>query len=137
MGWTFQLIFSPFLALSRRSPRLAQPRWRDRDLPLSPLPRGLLAPPRRPSRPPPSSPPRHSSPPRSGLLLYSASHRDCCKVRSRMSMARCYSLTRFNTIAIQATTLMASDKEAVGLSRVHVYEYKCIQPLRCKCRFCS
>ena len=31
------------------------------------------------------------------------------------------SLTRFNKIAIQATADMAADKEAVGLSRVHVH----------------
>ena len=28
----------------------------------------------------------------------------------------------FNTIAIQTTAEMAADKEAVGLSRVHMYE---------------
>ena len=30
--------------------------------------------------------------------------------------------TRFNINAIQATAQMAVDKEAVGLSRVHMYE---------------
>ena len=30
-------------------------------------------------------------------------------------------LTRFNKIAIQATAQMATDKEAVSLSRVHMY----------------
>ena len=39
-------------------------------------------------------------------------------------------LTRFNTIAIQATAQMAADNEAVGLSRVHMGESKCILPLR-------
>ena len=33
-------------------------------------------------------------------------------------------LTRFNTIVIQARAQMAADKEAVGLSRVHMYESK-------------
>ena len=32
----------------------------------------------------------------------------------------------FNKIAIQARAQMAADKEAVGLSRVHMYESKCI-----------
>ena len=32
-------------------------------------------------------------------------------------------------IAIQATAQMAADKEAVGLSRVHMYESRCILPL--------
>ena len=40
------------------------------------------------------------------------------------------SSTRFNKIAIQATAQMAADKEAVGLSRVHMYESKCMLPLR-------
>ena len=40
------------------------------------------------------------------------------------------SSTRFNKIAIQATVQMAADKEAVGLSRVHMYESKCMLPLR-------
>ncbi len=31
-------------------------------------------------------------------------------------------LTRLNKIAIQARAQMAADKEAVGLSRVHMYE---------------
>ena len=35
---------------------------------------------------------------------------------------------RFNKIAIQARAQMAADKEAVGLSRVHMYESKCILP---------
>ena len=39
-------------------------------------------------------------------------------------------LTRFNKIAIQARAQMAADKEAVGLSRVHMYESKCILHLR-------
>ena len=39
-------------------------------------------------------------------------------------------LTRFGKIAIQATAQMAAVKEAVGLSRVHVYESKRILPLR-------
>ena len=44
----------------------------------------------------------------------------------------------FNKIAIQATAQMAADKEAVGLSRVHIYEYrpKCILPLRDTCLSC-
>ena len=44
---------------------------------------------------------------------------------------------RFNKIAIQARAQMAADKEAVGLSRVHMYESKCILPLRDNCLFCS
>ena len=31
-------------------------------------------------------------------------------------------LTRFNKIAIHATAQMAEDKEAVGISRVHMYD---------------
>ena len=46
-------------------------------------------------------------------------------------------LTRFNQIAIQARAQMAADKEAVGLSRVHMYESKRIPPLRNKCIFYS
>ena len=46
-------------------------------------------------------------------------------------------LTIFNKIAIQATAQMVVDKEAVGLSRVHVYESRCIMPLRDNCLFCS
>ena len=42
-----------------------------------------------------------------------------------------------NQIAIQATAQMAADKEAVGLSSVHIYESKCILPLRDNCLFCS
>ena len=38
-------------------------------------------------------------------------------------------LIRFNKIAIQARAETAADKEAVGLSRVHMYESKCILPL--------
>ena len=34
-------------------------------------------------------------------------------------------LTRLNKIATQATYQMAADKEAVGLSRSHLYESKC------------
>ena len=34
-----------------------------------------------------------------------------------------------NKIAIQATAQMAADKEVVGLSRVRMYESKCILPL--------
>ena len=36
----------------------------------------------------------------------------------------------FNKIAIQE---IAADKEAVGLSRVHMYESKCSLPLRDNC----
>ena len=43
----------------------------------------------------------------------------------------------FNKIAIQAGAHMAADKEAVGLSRVHVYESKYIPPLRDNCLLCS
>ena len=39
-------------------------------------------------------------------------------------------LTRFKKIAIQATAQMAADKEAFGLSRVDMYESKCILPLK-------
>ena len=46
-------------------------------------------------------------------------------------------LARFNTIAIQATGQMVGDNEAVGLSRVHMYDSKCILPLRENCIFCS
>ena len=38
-------------------------------------------------------------------------------------------LTRFNKIAIQGTPQMAVDKEAVCLSRVYSYYYKCNLPL--------
>ena len=54
--------------------------------------------------------------------------------------AACFALwylTRFNTIVIQARVKMAEDKEAVGLSRVHMYESRCILPLRYNCLFCS
>ena len=34
----------------------------------------------------------------------------------------------FNKIATQARAQMAADKEAVGLSRFHMYESKCILP---------
>ena len=44
---------------------------------------------------------------------------------------------RFKKLAIQARAQMAADKEAVGLSRVHMYESKCILPLRENCLFCS
>ena len=37
-------------------------------------------------------------------------------------------LTRFNTIAIQARAQLAADREAVDLSRVRMYESKCILP---------
>ena len=43
----------------------------------------------------------------------------------------------FNKIAIQARSQMATDKKAVGLSRVHMYEYKCNLSLRDNCLFCS
>ena len=33
-----------------------------------------------------------------------------------------YNVTRFNKIAIKARYQMAADKEAVGLSTVHMYE---------------
>ena len=36
--------------------------------------------------------------------------------------------TRFNKIAMQATAQMAAYKEAVGLSRVHMYESKFLLP---------
>ena len=42
-------------------------------------------------------------------------------------------LTRFNKIAIQATGQMAGDKEAIGFSRVHMYESKFVLPLRDNC----
>ena len=44
-------------------------------------------------------------------------------------------LTRFNKIVIETTE--TTDKEAVGLSRVHMSESKCILPLRNNCLFCS
>ena len=34
-------------------------------------------------------------------------------------------LTRFNKIAIQGTPQMAVDKEAISLSRVYSYDFKC------------
>ena len=37
---------------------------------------------------------------------------------------RIQDVTRFNKIAIHARDQMAADKEAVGLSRVHMYESK-------------
>ena len=36
-----------------------------------------------------------------------------------------HSSEQFHKIAIQATAEMAANREAVGLSRVHMYEYKC------------
>ena len=45
-------------------------------------------------------------------------------------------ITRLNKIVIQATAQMAADKEAVGLSRVDMYESKCILPLWDNCLFC-
>ena len=42
-----------------------------------------------------------------------------------------------NKIAIQTRAQIAADKQAVGLSRVHMYESKCILPLRDTCLFCS
>ena len=36
-----------------------------------------------------------------------------------------FDLTRFNKIAIQGTPQMALDKEAICLSRVYSYYYKC------------
>ena len=45
-------------------------------------------------------------------------------------------LTRFNKIAIQATAQMAADKEAVGLSSVHMYD-SCILSLQYNCLFIS
>ena len=36
---------------------------------------------------------------------------------------------RFNKIAIQGTPQMAVDKEAISLSRVYSYYYKCNIPL--------
>ena len=44
--------------------------------------------------------------------------------------------SRFNKIAIQTTAQMAADKEAVGLSRVHTYESKCLLLLRDNFLFC-
>ena len=45
-------------------------------------------------------------------------------------------LTRFNKSAIQAIAQkMAVDNEAVDLSRVHTYQYKCNLPLRDNCLF--
>ena len=46
-------------------------------------------------------------------------------------------LTRMNKIAMQAAAHMAADTEAVGLSRVHVYESRCILRLRDNCLLCS
>ena len=46
-------------------------------------------------------------------------------------------LTKFNKIAIEATAQMAADKEAIDFSRVHMYESKCILPLRDNCLLCS
>ena len=42
----------------------------------------------------------------------------------------------FNKIAIQARAQVVADKEAVGLSRVHMHESKCILSLRDNCLFC-
>ena len=44
---------------------------------------------------------------------------------------------RFNKIVIQPTAQMAVDMENVGLSRVHMYESKCILPLRDNYILCS
>ena len=38
-------------------------------------------------------------------------------------------LTRFNKIAIQGAPQMAVDKEAISLSRIYSYYYKCYLPL--------
>ena len=38
-----------------------------------------------------------------------------------------------NKIAIRATAPMAADKEAIGLSRFHMYKSKCILPLLDNC----
>ena len=42
----------------------------------------------------------------------------------------------FNKIAVQAKAQMAADKEARVLSRVYMYESKCILPLRDDCLYC-
>ena len=39
-------------------------------------------------------------------------------------------LTRFHKIAIQAAAHIAANRTSVGLSRVHMYESKCILPPR-------
>ena len=44
-------------------------------------------------------------------------------------------LTISNKTAIQAPAQMTAGKEAVGLSRVHMYESKCILSLLDKCLF--
>ena len=46
-------------------------------------------------------------------------------------MGKTFTLTGLNYLfAIKATAQMAADKEAVGLSRDHMYESKCILFLR-------
>ena len=42
----------------------------------------------------------------------------------------------FNKIVIHATAQMATEKEAGGISRVHMYESKCILPLQDNCLKC-
>ena len=44
----------------------------------------------------------------------------------KMDSLSTVALNETNKIAIQATAQMAADKEAVGLSRVYMYQYKCI-----------
>ena len=46
-------------------------------------------------------------------------------------------LTIFNRIAIQTRAEMSADKYVVGLSRLQMYESKCILSLPGKCLFCS
>ena len=60
----------------------------------------------------------------------------CCAYTSPLIWSN-LSLTRFDKIAIQARAQMAADNEAVGLLRVHMYESKCILPLRDNCLLCS
>ena len=50
------------------------------------------------------------------------------KLSTECAYACRFNKTIFNKIAIQPTAQMAADKEAVGLSRVHMYESKCILP---------
>ena len=56
-------------------------------------------------------------------------------MNSSITLTCLHQLQQFNKIAIQAKAQMAADKEAIGLSRVHVYKSMCI--LRDNCQFCS
>ena len=59
----------------------------------------------------------------------------CCNTLQKSSIPSLFLhllafFSRFNKIAIQATAQMAADKEAISLSRVHMYESNCMLPLQ-------